>query len=150
MKPKNLIESSNRKRIPLGLFCLVLSLYNLIAFNIPFLKYAWQNSDNSFVIILSLVLLLFTLNYFASYLVLYLTRTVGKVLIAIANFLSATCVYFIIVYKTMMDETMLGNVFNTQYSEASGFINAKLLLAVAVFGLIPAILIIISKVIISL
>lgn len=139
----------NRK-MKLTAFSAIITIYNLIAFNIPFFRFVAENVDtsagNGVLIIASLAVLLLCLNFFACYLLVYLLRTVGKVIVAIANFLSAACAFFIQVYKIIIDDSMLSNVFNTQYSEASGFISFKLLLFVLIFGVIPSIWIIRQKV----
>jgi len=138
-----------KKSLKLSLFAGILSLWNLILFNIPMLSYASKNVDQGFpgvMIVVSLTFLVFILNYFAAYLVLRLLKTPGKIIIALANFISATCVYFIIFFNNLMDETMVANFFNTRYSEASGFINLKLIVWVLVLGVVPAIFIISQKI----
>jgi len=138
-----------KKELKLSAFAGILSLWNLLVFNIPMLSYASKNVDPGFsgvAIVVSLTLLVFVLNYFAAYLILRLLKTPGKVIIALANFISAACVYFIIFFNNLMDKTMVANFFNTRYSEASGFINLKLIAWVLAFGLIPSILIVRQKI----
>ena len=78
------------------------------------------------------------LNFLMTYLVMFLTRRVGRVLLAVLSLINATAVYFIYTYSVMIDATTIENVFNTRYSEASGFFSWWLWLFIIVFGLLPA------------
>jgi len=107
--------------------------------NIPFFQYVLANSTNPLAIV-SLFLLVPLLNFFAAYLLLQLTRIVGKVILAILNILNVACFYYISVFHTMMDDSMLGNVYNTQWSEASGFITPPAIICALLLGVVPAII----------
>jgi lipid A ethanolaminephosphotransferase len=74
-----------------------------------------------------------------TYLVMYLMRFVGRILLAILSIINATAVYFIITYSVMIDSTTIENVFNTRYSEASGFFSGSLWLVILIVGVLPAI-----------
>lgn len=121
-------------------FSVLMSVVNLVLFNIPFFKFVAENVENrGTFIIVSLVLLMLVANFFATYLFCFLCRGIGKGLVSLTFILSAACVWFINVYSVMMDETMLGNVFNTKYSEASGFFSWGLILQVLALGVLPTI-----------
>ncbi|MBQ0081387.1 MAG: phosphoethanolamine--lipid A transferase EptA [Alistipes sp.] len=120
---------------------LILSIINLLLFHYPFFRHVFQNTEGGFngmVIVTSLILIMLVANYFAFYLFLYLGRFVGKTLIAITFILSAVGLYFINAYDIMIDETMMGNVFNTKYSEASSYFSLTGLLYLIFLGLLPA------------
>jgi len=53
---------------------------------------------------------------------------------------SAIALYFIVAYGTILDSTMMGNVFNTDFSEAAGFTHLNLLLYILFLGIIPALI----------
>jgi lipid A ethanolaminephosphotransferase len=59
---------------------------------------------------------------------------------------SAAALYFIVAYGTILDATMMGNVFNTSFSEAAGFSHPKLLLYLVALGIIPAFILMTIKV----
>lgn len=107
--------------------------------NIPFFQYVVAHS-NSVLAIVSLFLLVPILNFFAAFLFLQLTRIVGKVILSLLHIISAICFYYISVFHTMMDESMLGNVYNTQWSEASGFITVPVVICLVLFGIVPAVI----------
>lgn len=122
--------------------CLILSAYTLIVFNIPFFKEVFSRvSDNmsGTWIAISLVIVMFVLNFFVYYILLYLGRVVGKFLISATFLTNAACVYFINTYNILIDRTMMENVFNTQTSEASNYITWTLAWYILTLGLIPSI-----------
>lgn len=130
-----------KSSISLHWYSAICSLITFL-FNIPFLQFAYEHANmggwGCFQIMATLVLLLLLLNFSVYYLLVFLLRYVGRVIVALWIFLSALCTYFIFTYHVMMDETMLGNVFNTRYSEASGFFSFSLVLSVILFGILPA------------
>ncbi len=131
------------KPIQLRFYAAVLSLLNLVFFHFPFFRFVWQNISsegwNKYLVILSLVILVFVANYFVFYMFVFLLRKAGKAILSLSFFLSAVCVYYIKTYNVIIDDTMLGNFFNTNFEEASGFVTVQFVLFVVVFGLAPAI-----------
>ena len=133
-----------RKLPPISLFvfsCIV-SVWTLLSYNIPFFNYVVDNTNENasgkIFLLASLVVIMLAANFMMTYLVMFLMRRVGRILLAILSVINATAVYFIITYSVMMDETTVGNVFNTRYSEASGFFSWSLWLFIFVFGVLPA------------
>lgn len=127
----------------------VLSIFTLIAFHWPFFRLVTQNIKGDFngaIILCSLVVLMLALNYFFYYLVLYLGRIVGKCILALLFIGNAVCLYFINSYQVLVTDKMMGNVFNTQYSEASGFFSWDALLYILFLGILPCIYIFIRKI----
>ena len=117
---------------PLSLFsfsCIV-SLATLLLFNLPFFNYVAENSNESaggqIFLMVSLVVIMLAVNFMMTYLTVFLLRFVGRILLAILTLINATCVYFICTYNIIIDEVTIGNVFNTRYSEASGFFSWSL------------------------
>ena len=131
------------RRRPLLQFVLILSCINFLCYHYSFFKYVKASLDwgsfSSGMIMVSLVVMMLVANAFAFYLVLTLLRKVGQVLIALFFVISAFCTYFILSYGIIVDESMVGNVFNTRYEEASGFYSYKLILFILVLGVLPAI-----------
>ena len=134
----------------LTLFSAVMSLVNLVLYNIPFFSFISANYNMSvgikMLFIGSIVLVMLVLNFMICYLLIYLLRYPGRVLIAICHILSATSVFFVNKYHTMMTEPMIGNVFNTRYSEASGFMTWSLYLYILIFGVLPAVYVLAQKI----
>ena len=131
-----------RKPISLFVFSCIVSIGSLLLYNIPFFHYVADNSSESLggriFLLTSLVVIMLALNFMMTYLLMFLMRIVGRILLAIFSIINATAVYFIITYSVMIDATTIENVFNTRYSEASGFFSWGLWLFILVFGVVPA------------
>lgn len=120
----------------------VLSIFTLVAFHWPFFRLVTDNVKgdlNGVFITVSLIVLMLALNFFFYTLVLYLGRIVGKCLLALLFIGNAVCLYFINTYQVLVTDKMMGNVFNTQFSEASGFFSGQALLYVLFLGVLPAV-----------
>jgi len=137
------------RKIKLTVFALLLSLVNLLLFHLPFFKYVSANVEadfNGFLITAGLAVLIFALNFLVSYLVIFLCRTAGKVIAGITFIISSVTLYFINTYDVIVDDTMMGNVFNTNYSEATSYFCLAAVLYVLFLGAVPCVLTIIAKI----
>ncbi|WP_447636167.1 phosphoethanolamine--lipid A transferase EptA [Flavobacterium microcysteis] len=140
-----------KNNLKIAHFALLMSLLNFLFFHFPFFAYVFNNVDyktlNGIVLITSLVILMIIANAFTFYLILYLFRRVGKFLLVLFFIINSIAVYFVNTYSVIIDESMIGNVFNTNYEESSSFFSFKLVLYVILFGIIPSIFIIRTKII---
>ncbi len=135
-------EFLNRKR-SLAYVCALLSAYTLFAFHYPFFSYVAENVShdlNGMWIVCSMFLLMLALNYLLFYLLLYMGRVVGRYLLAILTTGNAVVLYFINTYNVLIDASMMGNVFNTQFSEASSFFSWTAVAYALILGVVPSIL----------
>ncbi|UPK67298.1 phosphoethanolamine--lipid A transferase EptA [Chitinophaga filiformis] len=132
-------------------FSLLLSCLNFLFFHFPFFKFIFTNVDyksfNGITIIICFIILAVVANAFAFFLLLFLLRFVGKIILVLFFVVSAIAVYFINTYGVIIDGGMVGNVLNTNYTEAAGFFSIKLLLYAIVLGVIPAIIIIKAQIV---
>ncbi len=139
-----------KRPMPLTIFAAIMSCVNLLFHNIPFFSFVNENANSGgltkLFFIFCLVIVMLALNFMVCYLLVYLLRYVGRALIALFHILSSLCVYYIMTYHVMMTDSMLGNVFNTRYSEASGFITGSMLLFVLLTGILPAIYVMAQKI----
>jgi len=140
-----------KNKVKITQFVIVLSILNFLLFHYPFFHFVFVNLDyksgTGVLIIISLVILMLVANAFAFYLFLFLSRVVGKTLLVLFFIVNATCVYFINTYGVIIDESMIGNILNTKYEEASSFFSLKLIMYVVLLGIFPSIYIIRTKVI---
>ena len=131
-----------RRPISLAIFSCIVSVGTLLLYNLPFFRYVADNSNETtggrLFLLASLVVIMLALNFMMTYLVMYIMRMVGRIVLAILALINATAVYFIYTYSVMIDATTIENVFNTRYSEASGFFSAGLWMSMFVFGVLPA------------
>ena len=138
----NKIKGLLSKPISLFAFSCIISIGTMLLYNIPFFNYVAHNSNESLggkvYLMTSLIVIMLLLNFMLTYLVIFLTRIVGRILLAILSIINATAYYFVITYSVIIDETTIKNVFNTRYSEASGFFSWSLWLFIIIFGIFPA------------
>ena len=111
-------------------------------YNVPFFRYVAQHTDEQMggklFLLASLVVIMLVLNFMMTYLVMWLLRVLGRVLLAILAVINATALHFILTYGVIIDATTIENVFNTRYSEASGFFSWSLWLCILGLGVLPA------------
>jgi len=128
--------------ISLFAFSCIVSIGTLLLYNIPFFNYVaghtHENLGGRMFLLGSLAVVMLALNFMMTYLTMFLTRMFGRLLLAVLSLINATAVYFIMTYSVIIDATTVENVFNTRYSEASGFFSWALWLFIIVFGLLPA------------
>ena len=128
--------------ISLLAFSCVVSIGTLLLYNLPFFQYVADNTNESaggkLFLLASLVVMMLALNFMMTCLAMFFLRIVGRVLLALLAVINATAVYFIITYSVMIDATTIENVFNTRYSEASGFFSWSLWLFILGCGVLPA------------
>ncbi|MBF8457803.1 phosphoethanolamine--lipid A transferase EptA [Kaistella sp. G5-32] len=132
-------------------FVLIMSALLFLLFHYPFFKFVFNNVDyKSFTgvfIIVSLVISMLVANAFVLFLFFFLSRFVGKFLLVLFFIINAVAVYFVNTYSVIIDESMIGNVLNTNYSESSSFFSVKLVLYLVFLGIIPSIYIVKAKII---
>ena len=128
--------------ISLFAFSCVVSIGTLLLYNIPFFRYVAANTNEDaggkMLLLASLLVIMLVLNFMMTYLVMFVLRAVGRVLLAVLSLINATAVYFIYTYNVIIDATTIENVFNTRYSEASGFFSLSLWLFILACGVVPA------------
>jgi lipid A ethanolaminephosphotransferase len=128
--------------ISLFTFSCIVSVCTLLLYNIPFFQFVIDNSNASPTgvawLVTSLVVIMLVLNFMMTCLTMFCMRIVGRIVLAILSVINATAVYFILTYNVIINATTIENVFNTRYSEASGFFSWGLWLFIIVFGVIPA------------
>jgi lipid A ethanolaminephosphotransferase len=130
-------------------FVFILSGLNFILFHYPFFQFVLKNVDyktfNGILLLSSLVVAVLIVNAFIFYLILILFRIVGKFILVLFFIINAISVYFINTYNIIIDESMIGNILNTNYGESSSFFSFKLIGYIVVFGILPSIYIIKTK-----
>lgn len=128
---------------------IILALYTTLAFHFPAFKAVINNIEggwNGALIFVSVALLMVTLDFLFYYLLLYLGRGVGKFIIAFTFIADAVSLYFINTYEVWITDIMMGNVFNTNSSEAAGFVSISAFLYILFLGVPPCIFIYLKKI----
>ncbi|WP_421847166.1 phosphoethanolamine--lipid A transferase EptA [Marinomonas sp.] len=127
-------------------FIIVLALLNAVLYNWPLLLFSLKNLDGLTLNSLHILLVVYTVIYLVTSLVLYLlfmiSRRLGKAICVVLALANSLAVYFVVTYNVILGTSMIGNILNTQYSESEQFLSPKLVIYFVVLGVIPAWLII--------
>lgn len=130
-------------------FCMTISLFTLIAYHKPLFSYVVDNVECGFsgvMIVISFLVLLVAVNFMMAMLLIKPLRMVGRVIVAISMLANGAAIYFVSSSNVLLTRDVMGNLFNTRVSEASGFITIGMFLYIIIFGLLPALYIIFRKV----
>ena len=131
-----------KHEIKLTPLCAVISLFTLLAYHYPLFELVVNNIEggiNGVIITGGLAVLMLATNFMMSYIVLYALRGVGRWIVGLSFIADAVTLYFINTYDVLITDAMMGNFFNTRYSEASGFFSWMAVLYVVLLGLLPCI-----------
>ena len=138
-----------RDKAPLVLYCLVLAAFTVAAFHIPFFRHllcCLEGGFNGVVLVVSAGVLLLALDFLLYYLLVGCLRIVGKIFVSFSLLSNATMLYFVNNYEVLVTDEMMGNVYNTRFSEASGFFSFEYLVYIACLFLIPSIYVFARKI----
>ncbi len=138
-----------KKALSLFTFSCIVSIGTLLFYNLPFFQFVIDKSSESVWLVVSLVIIMLAVNFMMTCLAMFCLRIVGRILLAIFSIINATAVYFILTYNVIIDATTIENVFNTRYSEASGFFSWGMWLFILVFGVLPALFCLLQPVVIG-
>lgn len=135
-----------KRKIKLIPFVLLLSTINFLFFHYPFFKFVANSmqvkSLSGITLLISLVILMLVVNAFVFFLIFYLSIYVGKFLAVVFFIINSIAIYFISTYNNIIDESMISNILNTNYAEASSFFSIKIIIYLAILGIAPSIFII--------
>ncbi len=138
------------KSIKLVYLSLLISLVNLILYHYPFYKFVCGHFDirssNGIMLLISLTTVAIIMDALFFYLILYLLRTIGKWFLALFFIINSLCIYFINAYGVIIDETMIGNILNTNYQESSSFLSLGVVLYLIFLGVVPSVLLFMVKI----
>ena len=134
-----------KRSIALETACLLAAVYFASALNAPFwsrMTAAVQPAEASdWVLLAATAVLLIALFNLA--LTILATRHTVKPLLAVLFPLTAAVGYFMGAYGIVIDTHMVRNAFETNTAEATDLVNAGLLLHVGLFGVLPAIVVLV-------
>lgn len=146
-----LLQYISKSSLQIAQFALLMSFLNFLFFHYPFFTFVFNHIDyksfNGIIIIISLVIAMVVANFFVFYLFLFLSRYFGKFLLLLFFNINALAVYFINTYSVIIDESMVGNILNTNYDESSSFFSFKLIIYLLFLGILPSIYIIKTEII---
>ena len=122
-------------------FIVAVAFANAVVYHRPLFAFAAANVDSSSPSGAITLATLFFLLVFATALIFSLLALVSERLVRPLCMVFALCnaldLYFIDTYGVVLDETMMGNVLNTNPAEASEFFHPMLFLYLVLFGALP-------------
>lgn len=122
-------------------FIVLTAALNTALYHIPLFSFATDHLDlSAFSGILTLATVLLAV-FLETALLLILAALISYrilkpfcMVMAIGN---AVALYFLVTYHVVLDATMMGNVLNTDFAEASAFLHPTLIIYVLVLGILP-------------
>ncbi len=132
---------ARKREARLSTYSLLLAVYTLAAFHVPFFTHAaacMEGGFNGVLLTVMGVVVLLGLDFLLYYVLVWCFRLVGKCLVAFTLIGDAVMLYFVNDYQVLVTDEMMGNVINTQYSEASGFFSFSFVLYVLLLGVLPS------------
>lgn len=133
---------SNLSILKASSFTFWVSIVMTFAYNLVLLEYVSQNtnvwSTSGLGILLSTVVIVFIFSYTIFSLLALISPTVLKIFLVIITIINASAIYFMSKYQVVLDKTMIGNIFNTRYSESIELLTVSLVFPMIMLGLIPA------------
>jgi len=123
-------------------FTFWVSIVVTFAYNLVLLEYVSQNtnvwSSSGLGILLSTVVIVFIFSYTVFSLLALISPTALKTFLVFITITNAFAIYFMSNYQVVLDRTMVGNIFNTRYSESIELLSLNLIFTIIIFGIIPA------------
>lgn len=126
-----------------GTVAAIISLFTALVFNCDFFHTVTSNISadaNGALILVSMTVLLFTINFFTSYLLLRFTGYVGKTIISVILLINSGVLYAMNSFHAMIDDRMIGNVLHSTASEVTSFFSLPLVFYILFLGVLPVVL----------
>lgn len=129
-------------------FTLLLASYFTLIFNLPFFRETWkvissiENIKTGFIVSIPFFVLFGLTIIFSLFTIKYITKPIFVLLTITSSFVF----YGGLVYGTMFDYGMIQNSTQTNWSEASSYLNLNLIVSFFLTGLLPVYLIIKTKI----
>ena len=122
-------------------FILAATLANIILYHIPLLSFALNNLDYLSVTgvqtLFTLIVVVFLLSSLGLTLIYMVSHHLIKPFCALVAIVNSFALYFVVNYQIVLDRSMMGNILNTNISEAVDLFHPRLLVYVFLFGLMP-------------
>ncbi|VUD41684.1 Phosphoethanolamine transferase EptA [Thalassocella blandensis] len=132
--------------VDLRYFIALVSLLNIVFFNIPLFLYVYNDigltSLFGFSVLFTVFFLLFSLTSIFLCLVSIVSVRLLKWFIGIFCFFNSLAIYFICNFQVFIDRSMIGNIENTSFIEAKSLIHPSIIPFVLVLSGIPIFLLV--------
>ena len=144
------VNNRLRRNVSAASFIVVVALLNAVIYQKPLYSFAVANLDLpsavGFLTLITMFVLVFAVSVAILALLALLTHRLLKPICMLLALGNSAALYFVTTYRVILDKSMMGNVFNTDTSEALGLFHPMLLLYVLVLGVIPCWLLVNARV----
>ncbi|HEX4648042.1 MAG TPA: phosphoethanolamine--lipid A transferase EptA [Steroidobacteraceae bacterium] len=122
-------------------FIAVTALVNALLYHLPLFSFAARNLDlSSFtgdLTLATLAVVVVSETFLAFALLAVISDRLLKPFCMLFAAGNAIAVYFLVTYQVVLDETMMGNVLNTDFAELSGYLHPTLIVYLLALGALP-------------
>ena len=127
-------------------FILVYSLLNILIFNLPIYKYSLNNlelfSPMGILVLFSITVALFAISASLFFIIsIFLPKKLIKGFFIFTAICNSIALYFVNTYNVILDKNMMGNVLNTNSSEALSYYDINIIFYILILGILPSIII---------
>ena len=141
--PKSILSYAIKsKDIGMMSYWLLFVLWNIVAYNGPLLLFTMGELDftslSSLFIVINLLLLILFITLLFLFPIGFIFPWAIKPLTLLLLVINSVALYFIVTYNVILDKSMMGNIFNTQFDEAASYYHSSIFLYVGFLGLLPA------------
>ena len=99
------------------------------------------SKKSAYIIFGCAVVALFAVQMLLFHLIALLGVRFFKLFLIITFVANSIAFYFVQTYNVILDRAMMGNAFNTRYSEASAYFDPKIFLYILLLGILPSLII---------
>ena len=128
----------------------IASILTFLLFHLPFFRFVFDNLDyksfSGIILIVCLIVVMLVANAWVYYTLIRISKIFGKIMLIIFFIANSISLYFINTYSVILDESMMGNLINTNTTEATSYFSWKFVWYIVLFGLIPSIYIVTVKI----
>ena len=123
-------------------FIVIATLANIMLYHVPLYTFTRANLDywslNGILTFITLFVVIFMFTATIFFVLAILTQRLIKPVLILLALGNSIALYFVSTYQVILDRTMMGNVFNTNFLEAVSYWHPKLAIYFFVFGIVPS------------
>lgn len=112
-----------------------------ILFNVGLFIYVSLNTDVRTLSGISILLTVFVVQFFVTFLIFSLLSLLSswllKLFLVITSLANSIAVYYMANFNVVIDKSMIGNIFNTRFTEVYELLSLKLVLYILILGIAP-------------
>ncbi len=124
-------------------FIVIAACLNVVLYHFPLYAFALSELDasslNGVLTLVNLTALALVFTLVALFVLFMVSARLAKAVCILFALVNSVAVYFMVTFKVILDYTMMGNILNTQTSEASSYWNLSILVYFVLLGVVPGI-----------